>query len=338
MTDYAMLISPAANKVYARASLGLMQSELSVFNGALLSGRLREIRQVSRQGLSYLCFAADALSERDRRALANLSSVYALFEMQGEWQKPIELSRWDLFDDDLLTIQKYAGKTNEHFTKLLMNVTLLSTTFAGELLDRKFAVFDPLCGRGTTLNQAVMLGFDAAGTEIDGRDFDAYRAFFETWLKNKRIKHHVEVHGRKDRRLSVVLASTKERYLAGDTINVAVVNADTARGLEFFRRASFDVVVADAPYGVQHGARAGGKKLARSPAELLASALPVWRELLRPGGAVGIAWNALLMSRRDGEEILARAGFDAFDAGAYLGFEHRVDHAIVRDVLVGQRP
>jgi len=338
MTDYALLIAPAANKVYARASLALMQSELSVFNGALLAGRLREIRQESRQGLAYLCFSADGLSERDRRYLANLSSLYALFEMQGEWQKPLELRRLDQFDDDLLTIQKYAGKTNEQFTKLLMNVTLLSTAFAGELLDRKFNVFDPLCGRGTTLNQAVMFGFDAAGAEIDAHDFDAYRTFFETWLKNKRLKHHVEVHGRKDRRMSVVLGASKERYLAGDTVNVAVVNADTTRVLEFFRRASFDVVVADAPYGVQHGARAPGKKDARSPAGLLAAALPAWKELLRPGGAVGIAWNTLLMPRKEGEEMLARAGFEVFDAGAYLGFQHRVDQAIVRDILVGQRP
>lgn len=117
-------------------------------------------------------------------------------------QKPLELCRLDQFDDDLLTIQKYAGKTNEHFTKLLVNVTFLM----------------------------------------------------------------------------------------------------------------------------------------RSLADLLATALPVWRDLLRPGGAVGIARNTLLMPRREGEEILARAGFEVFDAGAYLGFQHRVDHAIVRDILVGQRP
>ena len=51
---------------------------------------------------------------------------------------------------------------------------------------------DPLCGRGTTLNQAVMYGFDAAGIDSDGRDVDAYVSFFTTWLKNKRAKHHVE--------------------------------------------------------------------------------------------------------------------------------------------------
>jgi tRNA G10 N-methylase Trm11 len=206
------------------------------------------------------------------------------------------------------------------------------------MLERKYAVLDPLCGRGTTLNQALMLGFDAAGTEIDGKDFDAYRTFLETWLKNKRLKHRAEVHGRKDRKLTVTLAPTKEEYLGGQTLDVTVVHADTTRGLEFFRRASFDVVVTDAPYGVQHGARTGGNKLSRSPTELLQTALPVWRELLRPGGALGLAWNALLLNRAGAVELAAQAGFEVFDAGPYRGFEHRVDQAIVRDVLVARRP
>ena len=39
------------------------------------------------------------------------------------------LAREDRFDDDLLTIPKYPGKTNEQFTRLLLNVTLASTAF-----------------------------------------------------------------------------------------------------------------------------------------------------------------------------------------------------------------
>ena len=33
-------------------------------------------------------------------------------------------------DDDLITIPKYPGKTNEQFTKLLLNVTVLSSASA----------------------------------------------------------------------------------------------------------------------------------------------------------------------------------------------------------------
>ena len=105
------------------------------------------------------------------------------------------LDRLDCYDDDLITIQKYQGKTNEQFTKLLLNVTLLSSSFAAGLLTRKLSVLDPLCGRGTTLNQALMYGFDAAGLDLDQRDFAAYRAFLQTWLQRKRLKHHVSYDG-----------------------------------------------------------------------------------------------------------------------------------------------
>ena len=76
----------------------------------------------------------------------------------------------------------------------------------------RLRVVDPLCGRGTTLNQAVMYGFDAAGIESDRRDVDAYVTFFATWLKNKRIKHHVE---RQKLRATITLAATKARAEAG---------------------------------------------------------------------------------------------------------------------------
>jgi tRNA G10 N-methylase Trm11 len=285
----------------------------------------------------YLVFSVESLTERDIRFLSNMSSIYALFEVRGDSLRPLELLRLDRFDDDLLTIQKYAGKTNEHFTKLLVNLTILSTRFAAETLERKFAVFDPLCGRGSTLHQAMMFGFDAAGMEIDAKDFEAYRVFVATWLQQKRIKHQVEVSGRKDKNLNITLGVTKALYRGGDTIDITVVNADTIRALEFFRRGSFDVVVADAPYGVKHGSRLAKGTLSRRPAELLTSALPIWKELLRPGGAIGVAWNTRLLSRDLAIKMMEHAGFDVLTSDAYLGFEHRVDQAIVRDIVVARR-
>ena len=67
-----------------------------------------------------------------------------------------------------------------------MNVTVLA---AGRRLDGPLTVLDPLCGRGTTINQALMYGYDGIGIELDGKDVDAYAAFLKTWLRRKRIKH-----------------------------------------------------------------------------------------------------------------------------------------------------
>ncbi|MBE1489952.1 TRM11 family SAM-dependent methyltransferase [Plantactinospora soyae] len=345
MSEYALLILPSSNRVYAEASVALTRAELAVFDRAVLGGRLSDVSETTIGGVRYVTFAADRLDERDTAYLANLSSIYALFEVTGELLRPVELHRLDRFDDDLLTIPKYPGKTNEQFTKLLLNVTLLASDFAPEMLRRKFTVLDPLCGRGTTLNQALTYGFDAAGIDRDQKDFEAYSTYIQTWLKRKRVKHRVESSGlvRRERkvvgrRLQVTLAADKEAYKAGETQRLDVVNADTTRSLEFFRPGTVDLLVADAPYGVQHGSRTAEKGLARSPLALLDEAVPVWAELLRPGGAIGIAWNTHVARREEAAQLLADSGLEVLTTGPYLEFAHRVDQSIVRDVLVARRP
>jgi tRNA G10 N-methylase Trm11 len=248
------------------------------------------------------------------------------------------------FDDDLITIQKYAGKTNEQFTKLLLNATLLASASAPDMLDRRIRVLDPLCGRGTTLNQALMYGYDAAGLDIDSKDFEAYQAFIVTWLKRKRLKHRVVESGpiRRERkvvgrRLRVELSSSKDEYKAGNAQSLDVVNADTTRAGEFFRPATFDVVVADAPYGVQHASRSAAQGLTRHPLALLTAAAPAWASLLRPGGALGISWNTYVASREEAAKILTDAGLTVRDSGPYLQLRHRVDQAIIRDILVATK-
>jgi hypothetical protein len=344
MSRYALLILPSTNRVYADASVRLTQSELRVFNEAVLGGRIEDIADETIAGVPYVVFSADGLDERETAILANLSSIYALFEVEGSRLRPIELRRLDRFDDDLITIPKYQGKTNEQFTKLLLNVTLMGSAFAPEILERKFRVIDPLCGRGTTLNQAMMYGFDAAGVDLDQKDFDAYAAFIQRWLKEKRIKHKVDfgpVRRNRQvvaRRLHIALAPTKDAYKGGETQELDVVNVDTTRSGEFFRPGTFDLVVADAPYGVQHGSRTTGKGLARSPLDLLAEAAPVWGKLLRPGGALGISWNTFVAKRDDAAEILTKAGLEVLDTQPYLALKHRVDQAIMRDILVARLP
>ena len=65
--------------------------------------------------------------------------------------------------------------------------------------------------------------------------------------------------------------------------------------------------------------------------------IPVWTQLLRPGGAMGIAVNTRVSPRDDVMGLLADAGLEPCDSGPWHGFEHRVDQAIVRDVVVATR-
>ena len=353
------LVLPSHNRVYTDAAPALARAELAVLSAALPDGGIDDesVAETVIGGVPYIAFEAGRLSQRDADLLANLSSLYALFEVTaGELLRPVPLGRLDRFDDDLLTILKYPGKTNEQFTKLLLNVTLASSAFADEAGSRRLAVLDPLCGRGTTLNQALMYGFDAYGADIDARDVEAYAVFIQRWLKDKRLKHQADFSPvRRDRkvvarRLTAEFAATKDEYKAGDVQRLEVIETDTTRVGEFFGAASADLVVADLPYGVQHGSHAGGRSsggphasdggrsLARSPLDLLREAAPVWAKALRPGGALGISWNTLVARREDAAAALAAAGLEVLDSAPYRAFRHRVDQAITRDVLIAGKP
>src|SRR2546423_1583935 len=170
MPRYALLIAPSTNRVYADASLRLTRAELSIFGGTVLSAMPSEIDEERLGGVPYVVFDGE-LTGTDLGYLANLSSAYALFERVGDdLLRPVELSPLTHFDDDLITIPKYAGKTNEQFTRLLLNVTLLASRFGPEMCTRRLTVLDPLCGRGTTLNQALRYGYHAIGIERDGKE------------------------------------------------------------------------------------------------------------------------------------------------------------------------
>src|SRR5947207_903471 len=271
MRRFALLIAPSANRVYAEAALPLTRAELAIFGATVLSAPVRDVGEERLGGVRYVVFDAE-LTGTDLAYLANLSAGYALFERAGdertgELLRPVELTPLGRFDDDLITIPKYAGKTNEQFTRLLLNVTLLAAAAGPDLLHRRLTVLDPLCGRGTTLNQALMYGYDAVGIERDGKEVDAYAAFLRTYLKRKRLKHHAELNPvRRDRRL------VARRFHAtigtpGAAQELTVFHGDTVEARQFLRAGCVDVIVADCPYGVAHGSHAAGART-RGPLEL----------------------------------------------------------------------
>jgi SAM-dependent methyltransferase len=314
LSTFGLLLLPAANRVYGKASLGLLRAEVSV----VLGDRISDVADTVIGGVPYVTFSAD----EPPAGVADLSGAYALFELVGDGLKPVEIGRRDRFDDDLLTIQRYQGKTNEQFTKLMVNVTLaVSASITGERLPR---LLDPLCGRGTSLNQALIYGFEAAGIELDGRAVDAYESFLTTWLQNKRLKHKVEKSRfRRDGKIA------GRRFDINGSVRCSVVHDDTRFVGEHFHKPEFDALVADLPYGVQH---------TRRPLSLLEEALPAWIRVLRPGAGIGLAFNTRISKRADIVSTLEGAGLRVLDDGPFLEFEHRVDQAIQRDLVVAQRP
>lgn len=341
-SEYLILQLPSANRVYAEDAPRLMRAELAAFSEAV--GGIADIDDVELGGLRYVRFTTPELTEQRLALLSNASSLYGLFErVQPDLLRPVRIRPLDKFDSDLLTIQKYSGKTNEQFTRLLLNVTCLAMAEPLAMLRRPLHVLDPLCGRGTTLNQAMMYGFDATGVELLERDFEAYERFIKTWLRTKRFKHTAESgqlrrqKHKLGRRLDITYAPTKEEFKAGRSRTLSFRVTDTLHVDEIFGRHAFDVIVTDAPYGVQHGSRQSGE-LQRSPRDLLAAAVPVWTRVLKPGGALGISWNDLVLPRAELLDILSRAGLKPREGAPYEQFAHRVDHAIVRDLVVATKP
>ena len=110
-------------------------------------------------------------------------------------------------------------------------------------------------------------------------------------------------------------------------------HADTLDARQFLKARCADVIVADAPYGVAHGSHAAGTR-SRGPLDLLRAAVPVWVELLADGGALGISWNTHVVSRGDAAAVLADNGLSVVE---YPDLSHRVDQAILRDVLVARK-
>ena len=121
MPRYALLIAPSTNRVYAEAALPLTRAELSIFGG------VSDIAEARIGGVPYVTFEASG----DVAHLANLSSAYALFERVEDLLRPVLLAPLARYDSDLITIPKYAGKTNEQFTKLVLNLTVLASSGDG---------------------------------------------------------------------------------------------------------------------------------------------------------------------------------------------------------------
>jgi hypothetical protein len=341
---YALLPRASANRVYGEAAFGLTTAELAVLDRTLLGGVVTAVERQEIGGVAYLVVdTAVPLTTDHLAVVANLSSLHALFEREGELLRPCPLAPLSRADDDIITIQRYSGKTNEAFTHLLVNVALAESgdAFTRLRAGERVHLLDPACGRGTSLNRAVVYGMDATGIELDQRDVEAYTTFLLTWMKDKRLKHQLEqAKLRKGRdtpahRITVTYGPGKDR--AAHHV-VDVIHDDTLHARTHLGARTMDLLVCDLPYGVQHGSHPDAGRLERGPGGLLRRALPVWLDLLRPGAAMALGWNRKTLPRTELVELVVGSGFELRVDADDASFAHRVDRSIHRDVLVAARP
>lgn len=343
MYRYAVLANPGHNRVYFEAAVQMARAELALALPRLCA----PCGDISREifgGVPYICFSSEApLTPADARLLSALSFTYALFSVadaQDVLLSPVPLPPWQYIGEEVSSILKYTGKTNPLFTRLLLNIGLLSMDSPAETV----RVLDPVAGKGTTLFVAAALGLDAYGIEIGERAASEAYHYMKKYLETERHKHaakteRVGLPCGTAIRYSIDITRTKEDARQGNGRHWEMAACDTAHADKLYKKNFFHLLIGDLPYGVQHAAVTNEKQSARtrSPEPLLRTCLGAWKQVLKPGGVMVLSWNTLVCPREQLASLLADAGFTVLSGDAYTGFSHRVDQSIRRDVIAAKK-
>ena len=310
-----------------------------------------EIQVRSVAGHNALCVETGADEERLALELGRLSGVYMVCRAgeQGALY-PLNGRAGAYLGEDLSGILKYKGKTSESFTRLLLNIARFSSDFAG--VGHPLDVLDPVCGRGTTLMEALNAGDNAFGMDVDEKALAELEAFIKRYFTYHRLKHTVKTRsltakGKPCRLWEAVTARDAAAYKAGDTRTLSVCCCDSLAADKLLPRTRFHIIAGDLPYGVQHATHSGDARTAFSPSgarkgtaieQFTAAAIPVWARLLAPGGVMALSFNTYTLSRDALRGQMRDSGLEVLEGGAYDSMEHWVEQAVNRDVAVARRP
>ena len=336
---YKMLLWPHANARYQSEATKLATAELELMLERLAPGTV--VVPDERHGMPCLDICmAQAPDAAAVEALRRHSLLYGLFEDRDGLLMPVAGRADAAVGRDLPAILKYKGKTNEMFLQLLINAALYASAFWRQ--DGPLALLDPMCGRATGLFVAANYGWDAVGADVDRNDLREAEQYFRRYLEYHRFKHNVV---RLSRTLKKGGSASECRFEYGReargprrTLSLLCLDAAGAGGA--LGRNAFHIVACDLPYGVRHdaqlsrGARPAGNWLEA----LLERALPDWKAALKPGGAMALSFNAQNMKPDRVRALMAGAGLEVMEGGAYDRFAHWVEQAITRDIAICRKP
>src|SRR5579864_5055198 len=200
----ALKITPQRSTQYARMTAALAQPELLA---SPLGDALEDIQHITLAGQEYLLAQVDEESIAIRRmqeVLGRLGATNEAYEyfsriehVDGPFLRPIEPLFTPFVPIEMAEARRYRGKTNEIFTRVLLNVAL----FAGEYRTRyneRLRILDPLSGGGTTLFLALANGYDSFGIELERQDVETTAVFVRQYLEGEHIRYkEVDERGRK---------------------------------------------------------------------------------------------------------------------------------------------
>ncbi len=347
MYTYLIMQNPGHSRVYYEQSTKLAVAELKIA-GKRFENEC-QVDTITIANVFYIKFKTEKqITENELFLLSRLSFIFALFELveinNQDLLQPVTFSKSGYIDPKISQLLKYSGKTNELFTKMMVNIGLLSTGFD---YDQKIQLLDPVAGKGTTLFEGCVYGFDVAGIEINKNSFQEGSLFFKKFLEKERYKHkHMKIKGaRKNIQDSADFqefeyGATKEDF-KDEALRkkLKFVNGDTAKTNKYFKKNSFHIIIGDLPYGISHGniQKDKSQNPSRSPLKLLTDSLPEWHKVLKKDGVLVISWNKFVMPREDLIELLENNNFNVLSEEPYNDFEHKVDMSIKRDVIVAMK-
>lgn len=345
--NYLILQNPGHNRVYFNSAGKMALAELKLACRKL-SSQCKDHQIVEIENIRYLSFETEQhLIESDFDIISRLSFVFALYELKTiQKQKlllPIKTSNYYYIDDKISSLLKYPGKTNELFTKMMINVALLSSDFN---YGNNIKLLDPIAGKGTTLYESTIYGFDSYGIELEEKSVHESNIFFKKYLENEHIKHSYnkrQIAGKSKKDFVYInefeYALYKDDFKNRNTKKLGIINGNTLDTHKYFKKETFQLIVGDLPYGIAHGNKGKVKSasITRNPSELLKESLPEWKKVLLKGGVIVVAWNSFLISREKLSEVFTENGLEVLNETLYSEFEHMVDKSIKRDIVVAKK-
>ncbi len=116
---YAILINNKHYLTYNKNSDNIILSEFNILNESL--NFAKDIKLENICGLNYLIFDAEDIKKYLTK-ISTLSFLLGIFEYKEGYLKPIEKEFKEFINPNISSILKYSGKTNEYFTRLMINI------------------------------------------------------------------------------------------------------------------------------------------------------------------------------------------------------------------------
>ncbi len=302
-----------------------------------LGSQIATIERITLAGQAYL-LVDFTLSEVTPQLITVLSRLAATSEaheyfdrvgdLPGPLLRPLEPDFQPFVPLEMAEARRYKGKTNEIFTHVLLNAALFGGQFADQIT-RHLRILDPLAGGGTTLFLALAAGYDALGIEQERADIESTAVFVKQYLQGQRISYkELEERRRIGRRFQFEIGPK------GQTRRLILAQGDSRQADEQLREvpggARVHAIVGDLPYGIQHFGEIEN---------LLRKAIPVWEQILLPGGTIALAWNATRINRSEMVAFLEEiSDLKVRDDPPFNSFAHTVDRVIKkRDIIIATK-